>query len=277
MSETKRARKQIVMIAVWMILIVFAVVAATLAWFSFNDATNVEPMGSTVSDSGMNLLISNSKNGKFDTSCSLKYNSELDELSPVSTDSLSRFYISTMQDANGISIMYSDDTANIDRKAIHGTVYLKCDGPCDVYLDKNKMKVGGDSQILSAGRLGMRVKTKSGTDTFFFKLDSMGDTSGAGSRRTVPQSNVVVSSINSKGAANYVSDPASGFSKYYAGGSKSAPTPGKTRLCALRADEIASVEYWLYLEGCDDNCYNSVQNRNITLQFGFAGISKEAR
>lgn len=274
MDEKKRAKRQLVMIAVWMLLIVLAISAATFAWFSFNNATNVEPMGSTVSDGEMNLLISNSKNGSFDTECPLVYNKELDELSPVSTSSLSRFYRTTMQDANGISVLYVDDTANIDRKAIHGFLYLKSDGACDVYLDKNRMKVGGDSQILSAGRLGMRIITKSGTSTRIFRLDSMGDTSSAVSRRTVPKANVVVSSVSKSGTAAYVSDPSTGFSSFYAGGSDRKPTAGKSKICTLQADETASVEYWLYLEGCDDNCYNPVQNKNITLQFGFAGIGK---
>lgn len=277
MNEKKRARKQLVMIAVWMLLIVLAISAATFAWFSFNNATNVEPMGSTVSDGAMDLLISNSKKGKFDTSCSLKYNSNLDELSPVSTNSLSRFYRSTMQDANGISVLYADDTANVNKKAIHGFVYLKCDGACDVYLNKKKMKIGGDMQILSAGRLGMRVTTKGGTSSRIFRLDSMGDTRDAKSRRTVPKANVVVSSVTKGGTAKYVTDPATDFSRFYAGGDDKNPTPGKTKICTLQAGEIAAVEYWLYLEGCDDNCYNPVQNRNITMQLGFAGISKGDR
>ena len=39
----------------------------------------------------------------------------------------------------------------------------------------------------------------------------------------------------------------------------------------LKAEEVATVEYWLYLEGCDPNCYNPVQSKDIALQLGFAG------
>lgn len=43
----------------------------------------------------------------------------------------------------------------------------------------------------------------------------------------------------------------------------------------LNADEIATVEYWLYLEGCDEQCVNSVQNRASELQLAFAGVDAE--
>ena len=274
MNEKKRAKRQLVIMALWMVLIVLAAGAAAFAWFSFNNATNVEPMGSTVSDGEMNLLISDSRKGKYDTSCPLSYNKELDVLSPVSTGNLSRFYRTTMQDANGIAVLYADDTKNINSKAIHGFLYLKSDGDCDVYLDRNKMKITGDAQMLSAGRLGMRFGTRNGESVRIFKLDSMGDTKGASSRRTVPGKNLVVSSVGSGGEASYVTDPAAHFDGYYAGGNDKNPKAGKKRICTLKADEIAVVEYWLYLEGCDDNCSNPVQNKNITLQFGFAGIGR---
>lgn len=277
MTEKRRARKQLVMIALWMILIVLAAGGAALAWFSFNNSTNVEPMGSTVSDGEMNLLISNSRRGEFDTSCPLSYNKELDTLSPVSTGNLSRFYRSIMQDADGLSVQYADDTGNVNTKAIHGFLYLKSDGDCDVYLDRSRMKISGDAQILSAGRLGMRVSTRAGEGVRIFRLDSMGNTSGAASRRTVPGSSLVVASISGDGKASYVSDPSTGFEGYYAGGDAARPRAGRNKICSMKANEIAVVEYWLYLEGCDDNCFNPVQNRNITLQFGFAGVGKGER
>lgn len=40
----------------------------------------------------------------------------------------------------------------------------------------------------------------------------------------------------------------------------------------LNADEVASVEYWLYLEGCDEQCSNPVQNRDSEIQLAFAGV-----
>lgn len=276
MPEIKQARRELRIIAIWMVLIVLMLGVATWAWFSFNDSTNVEPIGSTISDTSLNLLIANERNGKYAAKCNLRYNTELETLSPVSTADLKSFYRVVMQDPDGIAMTYRDDTANINKKAIHGTVYLKCEGNCDVFFDKNKLKVTGDSQIMSAGRVGFRVTTSQGTTVKILSLDSMGDTSGAESKRTVPQSNVVVSQISGKGSPSYTADPAVSPQRLYAGGTDKAPTAGKERLCTMKKNEIATVEYFLYLEGCDDNCFNPVQNRNITLQLGFAGIIKGA-
>ena len=38
---------------------------------------------------------------------------------------------------------------------------------------------------------------------------------------------------------------------------------------------MATVEYWLYLEGCDEQCVNAVQSRASEIQLGFAGTDVE--
>ena len=38
---------------------------------------------------------------------------------------------------------------------------------------------------------------------------------------------------------------------------------GKQLLVSLEKDEVASVEYWLYLEGCDEQCTNPVQDKKF--------------
>jgi len=46
-------------------------------------------------------------------------------------------------------------------------------------------------------------------------------------------------------------------------------------LVQLNADEVASVEYWLYLEGCDEQCINAVQSRSSEIQFAFVGVDAD--
>lgn len=38
---------------------------------------------------------------------------------------------------------------------------------------------------------------------------------------------------------------------------------------------MASVEYWLYLEGCDEQCINEVQSKTSDIQLAFAGVEVE--
>ena len=88
----------------------------------------------------------------------------------------------------------------------------------------------------------------------------------------------MVKSLTSNSGANYEKDPALGLAPYFAVEKQENENPGagQTELCTLAADEIAEVEYWLYLEGCDENCSNEVQARNIRLQLAFAGVTADA-
>lgn len=56
------------------------------------------------------------------------------------------------------------------------------------------------------------------------------------------------------------------------GSSDGAYQAGNKIVVQMNADEIATVEYWLYLEGCDDQCSNPVQNRNTEIKLAFAGV-----
>jgi hypothetical protein len=239
----------------------------------------VEPVSGTISNGNVNLLISNNPNTAFDVSCVLTPDRNPDVLKPLSTADLNQFFTASAQNQDGISILYQDVTDQYGENGIHGTVYLKSqNGSCDVYFYRSGMNFGSDIQTLAALRLGMKITTQSGTSTYIFRLDDMGATGSAQSIRTVPQSGTVVSTVSGGGSPVYVSDPSSDLSRYFAGESSANdafPTAGETRLAALSADEVASVEYWLYLEGCDDNCINEVQNRNFSLQLAFAGVATE--
>lgn len=48
--------------------------------------------------------------------------------------------------------------------------------------------------------------------------------------------------------------------------------PGARSLVSLQADEVAAVEYYLYLEGCDEQCSNAVQSRSSEIALAFAGV-----
>jgi hypothetical protein len=277
--NTKKLRKSQLIALFWIVLVILCTSVATYAWFSFNPSTNVEPMSSTVSKGTSILLISNSSTGDFETSCKLAPSSNPDELRPLSTADLSGFYTALAHNNEGISVMYGDVTDSISDYLIHGTVYLKStNGGCNVYLYKSGLNFGVDIQALASMRLGLKVTTEAGTSTYIFKLDDMGETSGAASTLTVPNADTVVSSIGSDGSAVYTADTSLKLSDYLAVESKendSNPEAGENIFAVLNNDEVAPVEYWLYLEGCDENCSNVVQNRDISLQLAFAGVTRE--
>ncbi len=256
------------MTAFTLVVLCATLAVSTYAWFSFDPYTNVTPMEGTISEGDTNLLISESKDGPFDKKCELNPAAMAQTLQPVSTSGLSRFYASAAQDRNGISTHFRDVTDKPEDWLIQGTVYLECLGTgCDVYFDKETLDLGEDIQILAAGRLGLIFTNEDEeVTTLLFKLDSLGETGSATARRTVSaDKEVVVAGINDDDTPKFEDDPAQSIGDYML----TADDPKK--LCTIRRDEIIQVDYWLYLEGCDDHCSNPVQSRDVTLMLGFAG------
>lgn len=274
--ERKKLGRTLYLTIIWMIVILVALVSATYAWFSFSPFTNVTPMSGNVGEGSVNLLISNQKNGKFDRECKLILESTGEVLSPMSTANLSRFYISKAQNRKGISILFADASGQANSKAMHGKVYLKSDnGNCDVYLRRSGLSFGQNSQTLAALRLGLKISASDGNHTYILKLDDLGNTGSAEAKRTVASANSVISSVDGKGNATFVKDPSLNIGRFLAkeqGADDQEPRAGDSALCRIRAGETATVEYWLYLEGCDNNCIGDVQNKDINLKLSFSGV-----
>ena len=278
-ETVKGLRKSLVMAIVGMIFFLISVTGVTYAWFTISGRahTNVTPMGGTVSDGDTLLLISNSESGPFDRECDLVFAGDAQALKPVSTADLDGFYRVTMQNKEGMAVSYEGADDRIDTDTLHGTVYLKCEGaPCNVYFNGEELQLGSDAQALAAMRLGLKITNHDGSRTFVMRLDDLGDTGAAEAKATVPTSGTVVSGISGSGNASYVSDPSVNISDYMAqAAGNDEYTAGAEILLSLNADEVATVEYWLYLEGCDEQCVNQVQNIDSNIQLSFAGVRSD--
>ena len=267
----KSLRRTAILAVIAALVVLSVLSAATFAWFTFSNDTNVTPLSGTVSRGDGSLLISDSPIGPFDTTCVLPFESTTEALYPLSTANLVSFYTPTAQ-TNGIVTAYRDATEDVNSRALHGRVFLKAEGDdCDVYFWPASLSFGADDQALAAMRLGLRISTVEGTYTYIFRLDEFGATINAAAQITTTQAGAVVSGIGTGGVPVYVPDPAQLTGPYSAYVTEDALTPGNARLCTLAADEIGTVEYWLWLEGCDENCINVVQSRDVALQLGFAG------
>ena len=262
----------------WILILAVTLTTATYAWFTISAVTNVEPMDGAVSRGDANLLISVDREGPFDKECRLRLSGNPQELQPVSTADLGHFYSASAQ-SGGIVSQYRDVSERMDEKVLHGTLYLRSQyRDCDVYLKGTGLDFGVDGQMLAAMRLGMKIATQNGISVKIFRLDELGSTQGAASEVTIPSEGMVVSSVDQSGTAAYTADPSEGIGEYLAvenGVDDTEPEPGRQKLCSLRTDEVAEVEFWLYLEGCDENCINEVQQRDAGLQFAFAGVPVE--
>lgn len=263
------ARRGMVGAAAWLVVLALVLSAATFAWFSGSRFTNVTPVAHTVSEDGYDLLISANEGGPFDTTCQLSAADKT--LYPISTADLSNFWRATFQNASGITTDYASCTSQLNDYALTGTFYLKgAASPLAVYLYLSQMSVSADPQLLVAARVGFIVQSASGTHTFIFSCDDLGNTSQAASKRTTAQNNVVV---GGQGSWSYVADPALSMGAHTMDGSGNSPVlrSGAQPLFTLGANEVASVRYFVYMEGCDANCITEAQSKNFTLQFAFAG------
>ena len=279
-SEVVQLKKQLKLTIFWMLFLIIVAAGTTYAWFTVTGmpSTNITPMAGTVSKGDTNLLISNSYGGPFDKTCELVFSGNPGSLRPLSTANLTHFYRSAAQNNEGITVLYANADNRVDQDALHGTVYLQCqNASCDVYFNRDELNLGGDAQALAAMRLGMRITSSSGTQTLIFRLDDMGSTGGAQFARTIASAGSVVASIAGSGEPVYTSDPSQGIGGYMAQTNGNAYNPGSQKLMTLQAEEVATVEYWLYLEGCDDQCFNPVQNRSSQLRLAFAGVDNGSR
>lgn len=264
-SEVQRIKRSFRASALWLVLLLLAMTGSTYAWFTLSGraSVNVTPMGGSISRGEAVLLISSSANGPFDKTCELVLEGNPDELRPLSTADLTHFYRAAAQNREGITILYEAADERVNQDALHGTVYLQCqNASCDVYWNPDALQLGTDAQALAAMRLGVRITSDSGVTTRIFSLDALSSGGSVESAVTTMRTNAVVSSLSGGGQAVYADDPADAISSYW---------PGQSALVTLAADEIAAVEYWLYLEGCDEQCINSVQNRSAQLQLAFVG------
>lgn len=279
-TDVPQLKKSFAKTMIWLLFLLVVTSGTTFAWFSLSgiSSTNVTPVSGTVGDGDGSLLISAARSGPFAKTCDLIPASSPDALQPVSTADLEHFYQATAQNKEGISLLYKSADSTLNEKLLQGTVYLKSEGgSCDVYFHPEELKLGSDSQTLAAMRLGMKITSHVGTKTWIWKLDALGTTSGVQSVRTTAAANAVVTSISQNGQPSYMTDPAENIGEYMAkkGSSDGTYQAGNKVVVQLDADETATVEYWLYLEGCDDQCSNPVQNRNTEIKLAFAGVDRQ--
>lgn len=266
--DKKQARTALLSAALALLAVCVLLAGATYAWFTFDTYTKVVPMEARISDGDMNLLISESRKGPFDVSCPLNPENYAKVLYPVSTADLDVFHLDKNQNGEIVIDYRLATQEDLNHSVIYGTVYLKSEGhSCDIFLKAPPLSLGSDPQWLAAGRLGLQITGRDGKKLkFILRLDSLGQTGTAQTAVTVDSTGSVV--VNAAG--QLTNDPSEPISKYLYG----VGTP--TALCSMRAGEIARVDYWLYLEGCDTACVMPVQERQLALQLGFIGRRNDA-
>ncbi|MDD5832938.1 MAG: hypothetical protein PUC98_05625 [Clostridiales bacterium] len=272
-EQLKRAIRRTVLFTV---LVAFTFICATFAWFSFSTSTNVTPMRGSVNGSGVELLISNAYDGEYAFECELLPENDQGGdygFEPVSTYDLENFFEAVSMNTDSMADRYADVTDSLDNKLMKGTVYLKAqNADAEVFFDPEQMELSFPDQMMTSMRLGIRLSSSTDDRTYIFRLDGLSTETGAAEETsTVPQDNVVVYSIDSAGNAEYAEDPSLDIMEYCAAYEDTKPIPGTFPLTLLSKDDICTVMYWFYLEGCDVNTFNPVQENEGEIDLAFAG------
>lgn len=282
-DEIKKLKSSYKVAVLMIIIFIIMATGVTYAWFNFSalTSTNVTPTGGTISVGESIILISNSRQGPFEKTCKLALEGNPERIRPVTTEKLEHFFEATAQNTEGVSLLYKNVDDDVNKDMIHGTVYLQClNAPCDVYFEKDNLKLGSDNTALASMRLGLKITSGRGEESYIFKLDDLGNTAGVSGNVTIPVSgDKVVSDISDDGRPQFVDDPALNIGEYMATKTdrRNEFNHGKSKLMSLVPDEVATVEYWMYLEGCDEQCINAAQGRDAQISLAFAGVDTSDR
>ena len=276
LKKTNRKTAYLAIAAAVVALLLVSV--ATYAWFTSNQSVRTTRADARTGQADVQLLISEYGGSQFTNavSCYIPQVNQANReyLLPVSTADLKTFLFNSMT-PDGFASSFSLDSN--EEHVFHGRVYLKSqDAAHNVYFDRLNMTFGEDVQAHAAMRLGMKISTSKGTDTYIFRLDELIDTYSAEVQRTIPEGIMVIASSDAMGVPYYYPDPCVNLLDYCIQTAGDQSSGGAKALCNIPTNEIATVEYWLYLEGCDDNCINAVQMRDVALQFAFTGVITDA-
>ncbi len=260
---------------VWCAIAMTVLISSTYAWFTLQAVATITPMRGTIGTADGTLLISNRPDGDFDVSCELTPDLGFVAMKPVTTDDLQDFYRLDFYDAVHRNYVYTGAAEQMPTDVLHGYLYLKSeDSGFDIYFEPDSLKVTAPDQILAALRMGLVITGREGAETLIFKLDSFATGGNLQVVQDAEHFGNVVSSLTADGAAQYGPDPAAEPGDYRATlvSDQAGYLPGQKKLYHIRQEEIITVEYFFYLEGCDIHCVKDLQGKELEVQFGFAGV-----
>lgn len=246
-------KKTIFLSAILSLATLITLTISTFAWFTQQNFVSTEMYTAEVNGGEIELLISLSETGEYDVECELVPENMPEKLSPVSTGDLQHFFKPLKTIKDGIVTEYKE--ADITENVIYGTLFLKANEDCDIYIDEESFDVSL-SEPLS---VGLRVGFKINDEIHILNLDK-GKNEEA--KITTEKEDVVVMSVDEKNVS-YISDPSLPVDNYYFN--------NENKITTLLKDEPTAIRYWIYIEGCDINCVNNIIGKDINIKFAFAG------
>ena len=269
------------------IIALFALLAATFAWFSSNREVSTSTASARTGEENLELQISSIGGSGFrseETVAITQVNqTDAEQLMPVSTADLQHFvYVPVTVSGKAQSFAAVDEKS--EPKYYHGRIYLRAVGnglssgsKMNLYLDQSNGILGKnlDGKLLNAARLGLKFDGSGSSEVILRLSESSNDPSERAYNTVV--NGVTLGDgqvLRSQGTndVQVVKDPSASVSDYTVTFQNNGiQLPGKS-LLTMELGKIYTVDVYFYLEGCDPDCSDSVSFDQSELYLGFYGV-----
>ena len=268
------------------LLLLLSCGAATYAWFTSNRIVTTDRVSGRSGSDAVELLISAnggaSFNGSEESSIVQVNSADITSLMPVSTSDLTNFVY-----AKGTVEEKANHFTKVENEKYyyHGRVYIqaKADGQPDgttmnLYLDQGEDAGGAllqnaSGDILNAGRLGLIFNQES---PLIFQLSDTGNASENRTYNTVVGGQVLgdgqVLTMNANNEVQAVADPSVSLGDYTIDASGNGTNLPDKALFTMNLNQIYQVDIYFYVEGCDPDCFKTVENTDVNLHLAFYGV-----
>ena len=268
--------------AVMLCIVALSVSAATYAWFSSNSVVRTDRVSGKSNTDTVELLVSGTGGADFkgrkETAIVKIGSSDLNELMPVSTADLKHF----VYNDGIVEDMAVHFSKTEEDYYYHGRVYLKAEAVnhdsgevLALYLDgadeRGEFFRNATGNVLNCVRLGL---TFDGGTPFIFRVgeeqnpdrEKAADTYLYGTKLA---DNQVIDSSGEVLRAVY--DPSVPLKQYMLGQNGTTENVVKPMLL-MELNKIYTVDIYVYLEGCDPDCTEMVQQSSLDFYLAFYGI-----
>ena len=271
-----------------MFFIILILTVSTYAWFSANRVVSTDKVTSRTGTEELKLEISSKGGSDFngsDVAPIIQVNqTSLTRLMPVSTADLKSFVYNPIS-TNGKAKIF--EPVENEEFYYHGRFYLRAfaegglaDAKVNLYFDEGN-EIGGTlaqaekGLFLNAARLGLTFDKK---NPVIFSLSNKHNKATQQANHTILNHKELgdqkVLSL-SNGELKGVTDPSIPLSDRTIVMGDSGITFPKAPLLEMEMGKIYTVDVYVYLEGCDLDCSDSISYDEADLYLEFYGILKE--
>ncbi len=285
-TTTKNLRNRLTSSMIAILIMLFAALAATYAWYIYNTnrhTTNVRMAAGT----GVNLQISNAYDGDYSSAAVL--DSFAGRLTPVSTNRISGGFqkVTEFKDGreNQAPLVANVFTGGRVSDYFHTNLFLRTNGnPTDIYLsDIGFIDSDENNPISSAIRVGLVVhqagRNRQMAGEYIFAISDKKNPQAQYNTDDGQEGNVLDCTRTDGTTVAFTPYTSDAYCNYNRGTGEVTLKPESLRICTVsgttdgKPGESVEVEVYIWLEGCDEDCTGNLADQTLkNLAISFAGI-----